>query len=201
MKTYVNSVKLHGVITDLCGVVTTRNGAEYQKFMLTVKRLSETEDILPIVISMRGIPDCIRIGAEVTVVGTIVVDIDNPFAEKTHLLLSVNAHEVAEESAEDCNEVEIEGPICKLPILRDTPLGRTVCDTMLMASAGSNNPIPCILWGNVAREMSELGLYSHLNVVGRLQSRVYTKETEEGSETRVFYEVSAFTAKCTKRRE
>lgn len=28
MKTYVNSVKLHGVITDLCGVVTTRNGAE-----------------------------------------------------------------------------------------------------------------------------------------------------------------------------
>ena len=200
MKTIKNSIKLHGVIQSLNEVIKTRTGEEYQEFTLAVKRLSGAEDVLPVVINTKKVTESIRIGAEVTIMGTIKMDIDDPFGEETHLLMSVCVTTVVEEVGEHCNEVELEGPICKKPRMKTTPKGQTVCETMLMAAIGSNTPIPCIMWGVVAKNISSLDLYDNLKVHGRLQKRTYFKNTEQGREMRSFYEVSAFTAYCTRKR-
>jgi single-stranded DNA-binding protein len=54
--------------------------------------------------------------------------------------------------------------------------------------------LPCILWGQVAREASECHVRDVIRVNGRLQSRSYTKVTEEGTYERIAYEISALSA-------
>ena len=54
--------------------------------------------------------------------------------------------------------------------------------------------LPCILWGRTAQEASRCHTRDKIGITGRLQSRVYTKLTEEGAEERTAYEISALTA-------
>ena len=54
--------------------------------------------------------------------------------------------------------------------------------------------LPCILWGRTALEASRCHIRDRIKICGRLQSRLYTKVTESGSEERTAYEISAMTA-------
>ena len=54
--------------------------------------------------------------------------------------------------------------------------------------------LPCILWGRTAQEVCLCHTRDRIRIFGRLQSRVYTKLTEDGCEDRVAYEISALTA-------
>ena len=54
--------------------------------------------------------------------------------------------------------------------------------------------LPCILWGRTAQEISRCHTRDLLRLTGRLQSRIYTKLTEEGSLQKTAYEISALTA-------
>ena len=54
--------------------------------------------------------------------------------------------------------------------------------------------LPCILWGRTAQEGSLCHTRDVIRICGRLQSRIYTKLTEEGSQERTAYEISALTA-------
>ena len=54
--------------------------------------------------------------------------------------------------------------------------------------------LPCILWGKVAAQAAQCSVGDRLIINGRLQSRIYTKLTEEGAQERTAYEVSALTA-------
>ena len=46
-----------------------------------------------------------------------------------------------------------------------------------------------IAWGRPAARAGTLGVGDHLSLEGRVQSRVYTKMTEEGPQERTAYEV------------
>ena len=54
--------------------------------------------------------------------------------------------------------------------------------------------LPCILWGRTAQEAAQRHTRDCIRISGRLQSRIYTKLTEEGAIERTAYEVSALTA-------
>ena len=54
--------------------------------------------------------------------------------------------------------------------------------------------LPCIFWGRTAEEISSCHTGDRIRIEGRLQSRTYTKHTEEGSVERTAYEISALTA-------
>ena len=54
--------------------------------------------------------------------------------------------------------------------------------------------LPCILWGRTAQEISQCHTSDRIRIVGRLQSRIYTKLTEEGLVERTAYEISALNA-------
>ena len=108
------------------------------------------------------------------------------------LVLSVFARELRFEEGEDDNRVSLSGLLCRLPNLRQTPLGREVCDLMLAVPrrTGRADYLPCICWGHLARKAALLSVGAALKLEGRLQSRVYLKQTEAGPERRTAYEVS-----------
>ena len=54
--------------------------------------------------------------------------------------------------------------------------------------------LPCIFWGRIAQEASQCHTRDVISIQGRLQSRIYTKMTENGAEERTAYEISALTA-------
>jgi single-stranded DNA-binding protein len=113
-----------------------------------------------------------------------------------HLLVFVFASDIISEDGAPVNEVVIEGPLCKEPTYRRTPLGREICDIMLAVPRAFRRAdyLPCILWGRTAQEAAQRHTRDCIRISGRLQSRIYTKLTEEGALERTAYEVSALTA-------
>ena len=106
------------------------------------------------------------------------------------------ANAVLAEDGDPINEVTLTGPICKDPIFRRTPLGREICDVMLAVPRAFKRAdyLPCILWGRTAQDISRCQVRDVICIQGRLQSRVYTKLTENGPVERTAYEISALTA-------
>ena len=116
--------------------------------------------------------------------------------EKRHLLIFVFAASVTVENGEPINDVYLEGPLCREPTYRRTPLGREICDTMLAVPRAFHRAdyLPCILWGRTAQIIGTCHTGDVITIQGRLQSRSYTKLTPEGSEERIAYEISALCA-------
>ena len=118
---------------------------------------------------------------------------------KRHLLIFVFAQAILCEDGEAINEVFLEGPICREPTYRRTPLGREICDVMLAIPRAFKRAdyLPCILWGRTALEASHCHTRDILKISGRLQSRIYTKTTADGSTERTAYEISALAAEIS----
>ncbi len=111
-------------------------------------------------------------------------------------MIFVFAMQITVEDGDPINEVVVEGPLCKEPNFRRTPLGREICDAMLAIPRAFHRAdyLPCILWGRIAQEVAACHTKDRIRIFGRLQSRVYTKLTEEGAIERTAYEVSALNA-------
>lgn len=91
------------------------------------------------------------------------------------------------------NRIELDGYICKPPVLRKTPYGRVIADVLLAVNrtSGRSSYIPCVMWGRTAGYVSSFPVGSRLKLTGRIQSRKYNKKlTEEHTEIRTAYEVS-----------
>ena len=86
------------------------------------------------------------------------------------------------------NSVSLDGFVSRPPIVRDTPMGRRICDVILAVnhSSGRSSYIPCIIWGGSADIVGKKKIGDRLIVRGRLQSREYWKEED----LKIAYEVS-----------
>ena len=196
MEHTVNQITLRGQLQALPEFSHENHGRRFFRFFLEVPRLSGAIDTLPVIADEKALQELDPNGGEmITVVGQIRSH--NIRADgKRRLLIFVFAESVTAEDGEPVNDVLLEGPLCKDPIYRRTPLGREICDVMLAVPRGYTRAdyLPCILWGKVAKEISDCSLRDRIAICGRLQSRTYTKVTEEGTQERIAYEVSALTA-------
>ena len=97
------------------------------------------------------------------------------------------------ESADDENEIVLDGFLVKNPIYRVTPNGRQIADMMIAVNRplGRSDYIPCICWGGSAKWAKELEVGTEISIQGRIQSREYIKKVSESyAEKRIAYEVS-----------
>jgi len=196
MEHSTNHITLRGSLVCLPEFSHENHGRRFFRFFLEVPRLSGTVDVLP-VIAEEGILNSIGLsdGEMLTVAGQIRSH--NVRADgRRHLLIFVFANAILCEDGEPVNDVLLEGPLCREPTYRRTPLGREICDIMLAVPRAFQRAdyLPCILWGRTAQELSACHTRDCVRVCGRLQSRVYTKITENGSVERTAYEISALTA-------
>lgn len=196
MEHITNQVTLRGTLVSLPEYSHENHERRFYKFFLQVPRLSGTVDILPVITEDR-ILDAVDLsaGEMLTVTGQIRTH-NIRKEERRHLLIFVFAASIVAEDGEPINDVILEGPICREPTYRRTPLGREICDVMLAVPRAFRRAdyLPCILWGRTAQEASMCHTRDHIRIFGRLQSRTYTKITENGPEERVAYEISALSA-------
>lgn len=191
-----NQITLRGQLLSLPHFSHENHGKKFYRFTLEVPRLSGTVDLLPVVAeeSLLNTLD-LSGGQMITVIGQIRSH--NLRTEGVrHLLIFVFAQGILCEDGEPVNDVVISGPICREPNYRRTPLGREICDVMLAVPRGYKRAdyLPCILWGRTALEASNCQVRDVIRIYGRLQSRNYTKLTEDGPQERTAYEISALTA-------
>lgn len=196
MEHTVNQIKLRGQLQQLPEFSHENHGKNFYRFLLDVPRLSGAVDTLPIIAEESILSKLDPSGGEMLTVTGQIRSHNIRSDGKRRLLIFVFAESVMAEDGEPVNEVMLEGPICKDPIYRRTPLGREICDVMLAVPRGYKRAdyLPCILWGKVAKEAAACQLRDTLRICGRMQSRGYTKVTEDGPQERIAYEISALTA-------
>ena len=162
-----------------------------------VKRLSESEDRIPVMVSERLLDvtqDCE--GEYIHVTGQFR-SYNRHEEKKNRLVLSVFAREVEfvedDDESMKTNSIFLDGYICKPPVYRKTPLGREIADLLVAVNRpyGKSDYIPCICWGRNARYASAFQVGGHVLIWGRIQSREYVKRiSEEETEKRTAYEIS-----------
>ena len=191
-----NRITLRGSLLALPEFSHENHGRRFFRFTLEVPRLSGAVDLLPVVAEETLLNTMELDGGEMLTV-TGQVRTHNIRTDGTrHLLVFVFAASIVCEDGEPLNECVVCGPLCREPTYRRTPLGREICDAMLAVPRAfrRSDYLPCILWGKTAVEVSACHVRDWVQISGRLQSRVYTKVTEQGLEERTAYEISALTA-------
>lgn len=173
-------------------------GEGFYMLNVSVGRLSESYDIIPLMISER------LIDVKQSYIGK-TIEVSGQFRSynrhdegKNRLVLSVFVREVkvgdiTEEDKQKPNYIFLDGYICKAPVYRKTPLGREIADILLAVNRpyGKSDYIPCICWGRNARFAGTFEVGGHIQIWGRIQSREYQKKVgEDEFEKRVAYEVS-----------
>ena len=162
-----------------------------------VKRLSESTDCIPVMISERLIDVTQDYRGEFIRVTGQFRSYNRHEEKKNRLVLSVFAREVAFTEEENdkvkTNQIFLDGYICKSPVYRKTPLGREISDMLVAVNRpyGKSDYIPCICWGRNARFTSGFEVGGHVQIWGRIQSREYVKKMEgDLAEKRTASEVS-----------
>ena len=196
MEHSLNQIILRGSLQDLPEFSHENHGRRFFRFFLEVPRLSGTIDTLPIIAEQGILDDIDPSGGDMLTVRGQVRSHNIRIDGKRHLLIFVFASSILAEDGEPLNECVLEGPICREPTYRRTPLGREICDVMLAVPRAFRRAdyLPCILWGRIAQEAALCHTRDQLRICGRLQSRCYTKLTETGPEERIAYEISALSA-------
>ena len=172
-------------------------GEGFYMVELAVNRLSNYSDYIPLMISERLIDTEQDYTGQLIRVSGQFRSYNRHEEKKNRLVLSVFVRELEFldeiDENEKTNQIFLDGYICKEPIYRKTPLGREIADVLLAVnrSYGKSDYIPCICWGRNACFASGFTVGSHIQIVGRVQSREYVKRIdEENVEHRVAYEVS-----------
>ena len=185
-----NEVLLEGTVPEAPSLSHENHGTRFYRFFLQVPRLSGQADVLPVLLPEPLLPQAAA-GSQLQVRGQLR-SFNNRSGVGNRLVLTVYAQELLQGSGQPCNQIRLAGSLCKPPVFRRTPLGRSICDLMLAVSRryGRADYLPVIAWGQLAGRASRLQVGERLALEGRVQSRTYHKVTDAGTEERVAYEVS-----------
>ena len=196
MEHITNAITLRGTLCGLPELSHENHGKKFYRFYLEVPRLSGAIDVLPVIADENVLNQFDLSAGEMLTVRGQIRSHNLRTDGVRHLLIFVFASYVVAENGEPINDVTIEGPLCREPTYRLTPLGREICDAMLAVPRAFHRAdyLPCILWGRIAQMVSECHTRDIISIQGRLQSRIYTKTTEDGLQERTAYEISALTA-------
>ena len=196
MEHIANQIILRGNLQDLPEFSHENHGKRFFRFFLEVPRLSGAGDVLPVIAEQTILDELDPFGGDMLTVTGQVRSHNLRIDGRRHLLIFVFAANIVAEDGEPLNECILEGPICREPTYRRTPLGREICDVMLAVPRAFRRAdyLPCILWGRTAQEAALCHTRDQIRICGRLQSRCYTKLTETGPEERIAYEISALSA-------
>ena len=185
-----NEVLLEGTVLETPSMSHENHCTRFYRFPLQVPRLSGQVDTLPILVPEPLLARVTK-GADLRVQGQLR-SFNNRSGVGSRLVVSVFARELSREEGEDENRLELSGTLCKPPVLRTTPLGRTICDMILAINRryGRADYLPCIAWGSLAYRCGSMAVGDRLSLEGRLQSRIYTKEIDGRLQERTAFEVS-----------
>ena len=191
-----NTILLRGELVQLPQFSHENHHKRFYRFELSVPRLSGTVDTIPVIAEESVLNNMDLSGGEMLRITGQIRSHNSRENGIRRLLIFVFAGEIVAEAGEPLNTVTLAGPLCRNPTYRRTPLGREICDVMLALPRAYHRAdyLPCILWGRTAQEVALCHTSDRIRIQGRLQSRTYTKQTDNGPEERTAYEISALSA-------
>lgn len=190
---YNNRVCLSGKVVSEPEFSHEIMGEGFYDLTISVQRLSGQDDLIPLTVSERIMQgEAFEIGNLISVIGQLrsynkLVD------DKSKLVLKVFVREISELDINCPNKIELTGYVCKPPVYRTTPFKREIADLLVAVNRAYNKSdyIPAIAWGRNARYANGFAVGEKIYLEGRIQSRIYQKQLEDGSvEDRTAYEVS-----------
>ena len=198
-----NEVRLVGTISS--NVVLdheTKHGKMY-KFMISVSRTSGVIDELPVIITEKMFEseiDNLEVGKLCTILGEY-----RSYSFDHHVRLLVLAKQIYNYDDDKINnEAAFVGYIAKSNQTRTTPKGKKIKDIIVAVnhSFGRTAYIPCVVWNDERYDKKATEVGSRVSVVGRIQSREYTKRYGDDTvENKIAYEVSISNIKLDEEKE
>ena len=192
-----NQVNVYGEVMSEFTFSHEVYGEGFYMVNLSVKRLSNVFDTIPLMVSERLVDVSKDYRGKFLEASGQFRSYNRHEENRNRLILSVFVRDLrvdeVEIGSEKPNYIFLDGYICKAPVYRKTPLGREIADLLLAVNRpyGKSDYIPCICWGRNARFASGFDVGDRLEIEGRVQSREYKKNMENGEmETRTAYEVS-----------
>lgn len=203
-----NMVTVTGVVTEEAQYSHTVYGEGFYTFCVASERLSNYADILPVMVSERLLAlaeNELHKGSKICITGQLR-SYNHFNGKKNRLVLTIFARELSfqkDDVIAPCNEIFLNGYICKKPIYRKTPFGREISDILIAVNRAyhKSDYIPCIVWGRNARYVGEASVGTPISLKGRIQSRTYQKKAGDKMEERVAYEVSVSQMELTEMKE
>ena len=180
----MNYVKLKGVLRNI-QFSHSINNTEYDKADIVVKRENSEDDVLSLV--FKKFSNHYTEDQEVELEGHVRSYSKKLEDGKNKVEIYVFTYfDRPQDDDEDNNVVELDGRICKMEQLRVTKSGKhTVHFTLannIISTDGTkkiNNYIPCVAWGNLAKELSKLKVSDRIELKGNLHSRLYKKKIND----------------------
>lgn len=192
-----NSILLRGRLLADPALSHQNHQLQFFRFPLEVRRLSGAADQINVILSQQLLETlpALYCGQSLQVSGEVRT-YNNRSGIGSKLVITVLARSITpaapEEGKEDENRLLLSGTLCRPPVLRSTPLGRSICDLTLAVNRtyGRADYLPCIAWGSVAYHCATMEIGDPLRLEGRLQSRIYTKLLDGQPQERTAFEVS-----------
>ena len=166
-----NQVEIMGKIASPFTFSHQVFGEGFYMVDVLVKRLSDSEDRIPVMISERLLDVTEDYEGEYIHVLGQFRSYNRHEEKKNRLVLSVFAREVEFVEDDDetmkTNAIFLDGYICKPPVYRKTPLGREIADLLIAVNRpyGKSDYIPCIFWGRNARYVGGLKVGELVHVI------------------------------------
>lgn len=193
----MNNITLKGVLSD-CKYSHTLNGVDYEKANLIVKRKDGKEDV--ITICFKKFSNNYNDGQTIDLVGNVRSYTRQLDSGKNKVNIYVFTYfdlPSIKDDVEVINEFEIDGRICKIDEIRKTASGKEnihfiLANNLIIEESNKklNSYLPCVAWGNVAKELEKCNVNDKLLIKGELHSREYKKQIGEGEiEIRVAHEL------------
>ena len=196
----INFVHVVGKVSASLEESHTQKDKLFMKTTITVPRLSDAEDRIPVIIDSAMLK-----GYENVDLKKLFIEVNGRFCSfanyddkgksveryvfVSELNLSENENDL--ECPVGTNEILLEGEIKYNPIYRRTPNGRIISEFTVACSRKKNQDrVPCVAWGSDAMEIADLGKRTRVQLEGRIQSRDYSKTTNGKETKKTFYEVS-----------
>lgn len=192
-----NIIRLKGILRDIQFSHKIKD-IEYNKANLIVQRRDGKEDVLNVRFKKFSNPysdgQVVALEGNVRSYSRVISDHNKV---DIYVFTYFDIPELNDDDTEIVNEFEIEGRICKMGELRTTQSGKQnihfiLANNLIIGDNEQklNSYLPCIAWGNLAREIATLHVNNKVTIVGELHSREYAKTLPDGEcEIRVAHEL------------
>lgn len=193
-----NTIEVLGKVVSTPVLSHTVYKEKFYVLDLEVDRLSESVDVLPVLISEKLMAD-VAVGTYVKITGQMRTynKMENKSRKLLIYIFTRDIDVVTEEYVKNYklpnNDVTLVGFVCKEPVYRTTPFGRVIADLLIAVNRSYSNSdyIPCIAWGRNAKYAKTFEVGQKVEIKGRFQSRDYTKKDADGNvTTKKAYELS-----------
>lgn len=192
----MNEIKLKGIIKNIQHSHTIE-GIDFDKAQLIVPRENGHEDVINL--RFKSFSNIYKDNDLVELIGNIRSYSYKVSNDKNRVIIYVFTYfdkPQLEEEKDIVNDAIVDGRICKINELRTTKSGKHNIHFILANNLHSqdntkrlNSYIPCIAWGNIAKQMKDLKVNTQLKLKGQLHSREHKKKLDNDDiEIRVAHE-------------